>query len=233
MNSIKSLRVPGFVLITLILLVGCQSIPRRKGVDRSILTNVPCAAPCWQGIIPGQTTADEAFEILTKLGYKPHRGEWGSYIGWYSPAGYPKKVLKRGANSLDSLQIAGPIAYLKIGLEFDLSAKGMLDKYGLPERYQVYETMGTLLEGGHTPIVVVLFYYVQQGLIFEAWIPVSVPPGETVTMGSNMTLDWIYYLPPTSIEHLMRDNPRLGRVIPEGEPLQNWQGFPIEFQRAK
>jgi len=28
--------------------------------DRSILTDEPCAAPCWHGIIPSQTTEEEA-----------------------------------------------------------------------------------------------------------------------------------------------------------------------------
>jgi hypothetical protein len=224
-----------FLVVVLLILsgmVGGCALRRPAPVDRSILTDAPYAAPCWQGIVPGQTTADEAFQILTELGHRPRRGEWGSYIGWYSAAEYHDDELMHGPNSLDSLQIAGPIAYLRTAVEFELSARDILHKYGLPEAYRVYESMGTLSEGGHTPIVVVLLYYVQQGLLFESWILISVPPGETVTIDADMKLDWIYYLPPTSAERLMEDNPRLKRVISEDKPLQDWHGFPIEYRRS-
>lgn len=42
---------------------------RESITDRSLFTGLPCAPPCWQGIVPGETTAEEAMQILRASPY--------------------------------------------------------------------------------------------------------------------------------------------------------------------
>jgi hypothetical protein len=42
---------------------------RESVTDRSLFTGLPCAPPCWQGIVPGETTAEEAMQILRASPY--------------------------------------------------------------------------------------------------------------------------------------------------------------------
>jgi|GEM_PF-5998382 len=41
----------------------------KASVDRSLMTDIPCAAPCWQGIVPGITDSSQALEILKDSSY--------------------------------------------------------------------------------------------------------------------------------------------------------------------
>jgi hypothetical protein len=216
MHHTRFSRKWGVVSFLLILLEGCAWNIQEKSVDRSILTDSPCAAPCWQGITPGETTTEAAFDILTELGYEPHLGKDGNYVSWHSPAGYPADGYARGANELLSSKVSGRIQYIRVGLEFRLSLETVLGKFGPPGKYLVHETEGTLTEGGHAAVTRVLLIYAGQGLIFEGWMP-------TFSIDPEMTLDWVYYFPPTSIDHFRHDIPELEQRIPWKELLQDWQ----------
>lgn len=231
MNLVKRLLLLALVLTVLSLLTSCQSELEEKAPDRSILIDDPCAAPCWQGITPGQTTIDEAFDILTELGYSPYLDETNRYIAWSTPDNHASDVFVRGVSVASSRRTGEDVTLLSLGLEFDLSLKEVLDKYGPPEKYQVYETMGNLGEGAHAPVLFALFYYTQLGLIFESRILISEPPGQTITTDSDTVLDWIYYFPPTSIERLTDDIPQLEQRISQRAPMTDWQGLPITYQR--
>lgn len=54
--------------VLLLLVAGCLPQPSLRSEtllhDDSLLTGEPCAAPCWENIIPGETTFTEAVEML-------------------------------------------------------------------------------------------------------------------------------------------------------------------------
>ncbi|MBZ0275387.1 MAG: hypothetical protein K8I60_04550 [Anaerolineae bacterium] len=59
--------LPG--LVTLVFLVAaCAPAPEMRNAkflhDDSLITNDPCTAPCWRGIIPGETQWSDALNIL-------------------------------------------------------------------------------------------------------------------------------------------------------------------------
>lgn len=57
-------------LLALIGLVACASLnPPTPPNDQDWLKKQPCAAPCWEGITPGVTTAEDAFKILQQNAY--------------------------------------------------------------------------------------------------------------------------------------------------------------------
>jgi hypothetical protein len=54
-----------FVLLAFVLIViGCNSSTE---VDRSFLTKIPCAAPCWYGLTPGVSVLDDVYNVLEQL----------------------------------------------------------------------------------------------------------------------------------------------------------------------
>ncbi len=225
-----SLRVITALATIFGLLTSCHSPMRKTVVDRSILTDDPCAAPCWQGIVPGQTTVDEAFDILTELGYRPQRCEVGNCIAWTSTT-TSETMFGRAANLASASRTVDPVSFVSMGLESEISLGEVLDKYGPPDKYQAYETTFTLLAGGHARGVMLVLYYVQRGFILEAWMLVSEPSGKTVTADADVTLDWVHYFPPTTTERLSDGIPQLKRRFRWDGPLHDWQGLgPIEVR---
>lgn len=72
MNAAEVRTKVGLLTALLAFITGCQ-VTLEQPSDRSILTDEPCPAPCWQGIVPGETTIDEAVAILDALGMDYHR----------------------------------------------------------------------------------------------------------------------------------------------------------------
>ena len=53
------------LFIALLVFYGCVSESEERGpLVQDLLNDTPCDAPCWQGIVPGQTTGQEAIDIL-------------------------------------------------------------------------------------------------------------------------------------------------------------------------
>jgi hypothetical protein len=105
---------------------------RRTLADRSLLTDVPCAAPCWQGIIPGITTPSQALEILENSSYvKQSSIRVGSRNGsgratWYwSVPGF------QGENELtweDNI-----VQDISLSIAYELTLSEVIDRFGPPE----------------------------------------------------------------------------------------------------
>lgn len=62
------LLLPGLLALVLLAAAACSPPPELRDQnllnDRSLVTGEPCAAPCWRGIIPGETTWSDALTIL-------------------------------------------------------------------------------------------------------------------------------------------------------------------------
>jgi hypothetical protein len=59
------IRLLALSFIILLSLSACTST--RFGIDSSLFTEEPCKAPCWQKLIPGQSTNQDVEEFLTNL----------------------------------------------------------------------------------------------------------------------------------------------------------------------
>lgn len=105
---------------------------RKTLVDRSLLTDVPCAAPCWQGIVPGTTTSSQALEILENSPYvKQGSIRTGSRDGsgratWYYtiPGFYGENEITWEDNIVQDISLS--IAY-------EMTLSDLIDKFGSPE----------------------------------------------------------------------------------------------------
>lgn len=136
--------------------------------DKSIITDIPCAAPCWQGIKPGATmTADEVIHVLDALSTveTPWRPT-SSTIAWY----WNQPPWKRTMYNSVYLE-NGLVETIRLSIDFDLTVKQIVDKYGIPDA-------ATASEAGlpeHRYINLNLFYPTR-GLTFSAEIlPLDLP----------------------------------------------------------
>jgi hypothetical protein len=222
----KWLSLGGVVLMLVALLGGCHLGRRAAPIDRSILTDDPCAAPCWQGIVPGETTAAEAWDILTTLefidhDYYPYRGKTGErsvgWITWRTPAcDDPAKVS-------DVYVYDGVVTQISVALDFELTLQEVLGKYGTPDKLLSFQ------RGVERITNYIHFYYPQQGLIFVSWAD-PVPPSEPFMLEAKTPITVVYYFAPTSMARLFDELPQYKRRLPFGqEHLLDWQGLgPIE-----
>jgi len=67
---------------------------RNALVDDSLLSDIPCAAPCWQGVVPGETSRSQAMQILRDSSYvrddsleEAGTTEGGGVTWWWSIPG--------------------------------------------------------------------------------------------------------------------------------------------------
>jgi hypothetical protein len=63
-----SLRILTQALLAVILLAACLP-PLPPVQDESLIDDGACAPPCWQGAVPGQTSTEEAGQILRSLSF--------------------------------------------------------------------------------------------------------------------------------------------------------------------
>jgi hypothetical protein len=76
LSSFKRARAVVTLLMGSGLLIACQqkcdtSFPYYQedllNVDKSLITGDPCSPPCWHQLVPGESTEEEALEILQDL----------------------------------------------------------------------------------------------------------------------------------------------------------------------
>lgn len=164
LSSSKRLTLVGIIAILLcVLILVVWRLQQYRWVDRSIITGVPCAPPCWQGITPGVTQMDEALEILSNSPYIETGSikragtdiSGGCTWRWRSPGRRMQPGLNWQTGIVDTIQM---------GLTFNLTVQEVTDKFGLPEAVSA-------VEGGqpeHWYWIIVL-HYPSQGVEFKAY----------------------------------------------------------------
>lgn len=219
----KLLKKLGIMAIMLILMGGCELTSQKPAVDRSILTDDPCAAPCWQGIVPGQTTIDEALNILDTLGVDYMR--FDNEVQWHSESYYRGDGFAFAGNVLYGPEYGDStsVTLLRIGLEFELTLQEVLDKYGPPKKFQAYGVDLPVLPDGHVNGIVVSFFYPERGVVFQAWLHGTRP----ASIESDTTLKAVHYFAPTTMEQLFVQVPRMKTYLrgDTWKDLQDWQGL--------
>lgn len=116
-------------------------------VDTSLITGDPCEPPCWQGLVPALSTESEVRETLATLPHVdtlsirrlPH--EDGSVdIIWDSSISYQQYADGSTQRTDGAIGLSdGTVSYISIPLEFELSVQELVDLFGEPDGYFVYE----------------------------------------------------------------------------------------------
>jgi hypothetical protein len=186
--------------------------------DRSILTDEPCAAPCWQGIVPSQTTEEEAIRILENNPFvSGHdvgcvRSEFRETV-----CSWRARHWRGGSNHLYIRE--GVVQLMYITPKINLTLGQVVGKYGSPEK--VHTDIG----GRERLVYCFHLYYPSKGLVFISQTPIE--SGEKEVSGekeASVTEDWtvssIDYFAPTSLEGYLE-------ALTPDLSVEDWHGFGV------
>lgn len=153
----------GCTLVSLGALASCA----RTVIDRSLLTSDPCGPPCWQGIVPGTSPAEDAAQVLAGSAFVApdslRRQELDGKLAlltWASSSG------AEGINSMSFCNDRVWTVHLVLG--YGLTAEEVIARFGEPEGMQI--------AGGSLPedtSLSVFLNYPDLGIRLEAAVPIE------------------------------------------------------------
>jgi hypothetical protein len=223
--------------VLLIVLSGCRcaetlpsqflpSVQDPAGVDRSLLTGEPCEPPCWQGLVPGESTTGDVLATLEDLPFAD-----SDSILFSTHEGFENVVW---LSSASDLQFAGSIGlhhgrvyHIFIRLEYELTLQELVAAMGEPAGYFVYDS---LPPDGVCHTYEIHFVWPEHGLTarlaFQPSSPISqnqqlLPPDMLVVTSAD------YFQPGASpVEYLVAIGASEETAQEEYERyFQEWQGF--------
>lgn len=163
-------------------------------VDDSLLSDMPCAAPCWQGITPGETSRSQAMQILMDSPYiytesveEAGNSEVGGVTWWWSVPGRRLQPSIRWQNDI--------VQQITLGLTYDLTVDQVVSKFGPPDALHV----GTGGVPEHSYWVVDV-YYTARGIQVKAYTPEFSDALETST-----EVGVVIFFAPCSLEERVVD----------------------------
>jgi len=176
--------------------------------DMSLLTDEPCAAPCWQRIVPGVSTAEDARRVLETCVYvsegsysEERQGRQTKLLLWH-PADCPE--------CLNSITFQDDVVFtINLKVTYSLKAEQILEKYGPPEGMTV--GIGGLPEWQY---IAVGMHYPSKGLTFVASVPLQEPRIEPTTVIASAS-----YYSPTSFDDPTFMGPDFLHLV------KPWQGY--------
>jgi|GEM_PF-2456422 hypothetical protein len=173
---------------------------------RSIITDLPCAPPCWYGIVPGMRIERE--EIIRLLETVPNVGTiWEP--SWVRVAWHWERVPweRVGYNEI-ALTTDYRVQMIMLSIDFELTVEELLNKYGLPEITTA--SVGPIPEDAY---VALFLHYPARGLVF---VETRLDYLQPVLEPTSRVYSVIYTVPAESAEDW-----RFGADI----HLQPWPGY--------
>ena len=157
--------------------------------EKNILSDFPCAPPCWQGITPGTPMeAEQVTQILEEMpavGYiSQHSLPEGTEIRWWWKS-RPWQQTETGPNSI--FLVEGIVHDISLSVNSELTVEDILNKYGIPEA-TIYGSPPLPEE----PYMWMTLVYPTRGLQFRAEIITRNDP----VIKPSTRISEILYLPP-------------------------------------
>ncbi len=167
-------------------------------VDKSLVTDKPCAPPCWYEIKPGETSVSETQRILSSLPFvKEADPLYSNEILWRNDWG-------GGYILFDDSDKVKEISYT---LEYDVEVKDLVAKKGIPGGFLMFP--GGPHEGSND-LGEIQIYWPNEGLI--ARVPIRnmyIPDYATSPpIRPNTRIDGVIYVQaPVDLTSIMRAHP--------------------------
>jgi hypothetical protein len=186
--------------------------------DNELLQSSKCKPPCWNGIIPGLTSAEEATSILMEVPavitstvrrYSPYYGPYPNGIGW------SMKNAKGGA-----VELSNDISRI-IELNGKFTLRGIIDLYGEPDQVVLAPHYYPYLINWYTLII-----YQQKGIIAISILEDN--NHNEVYIKQSTDVETIVFLDPTDIVRYIGryvDSYLSGKYISIEQIMQPWNGY--------
>jgi len=187
----------------LITLSGCKG----NNIDTDLMIEETCHPPCWNSIIPGETSEDQAIEILHQLELE-NKGILKiseSNISWYSNDGKSYVI-----------QVNKAVVQIRFEVKAT-SLEKLIEQFGQPNGFIV-------IPGRHNGFALTL-YYPQSGLAFLAQGSKSWGLSSKRAVTRDMPITYAYFVAPSDIRGMLtviHGVEWVDKLLPE---LKDWTGY--------
>lgn len=225
--------LPKFRILSFLALVFCYACSYRAQepgpLTRDLITETPCTVPCWQGIVPGQTTEQEAIDILFSdlrpeyvrdpQIYREDR-DMGTTIRWMTkgakvpPALPPPGHWPLSEAPWNEVRIRDDVVdRIYLTLDAGLTAQMVIEEWGTPSQFSagVYGVDYLVARAG--------LLYPEQGVSFSVYLD---PRDDPLELRPDSQVVGATLYPPVPTEQWLANMRTPGK-------LYDWPGFgPID-----
>lgn len=218
------LLVVGIIAIMLFVVWFIQQFTARH--DRSLLTETPFMTPGWHGIVPGQSSQEEAWRILERSSYVRRASIWMTEIE--NPSTMISKVIHWDNKSLDLLPCHGAVCnrmmiagdkvlLIEVVLGYEVRATQIIEHYGAPQ--QIIRCHQE--DGSGTPYTAIYLWYGNEGLALQSRGAYSAYEGLLVP---ESYVTEVYYFRPVELAQFID---QFGRDIYlcQDPQIEGWAGY--------
>lgn len=196
-------------------------------LDRSLVTGEPCSPPCWQGIVPGVSTVDDAIETLLSDrsvdSDSIRRFDWQGHDGWETIDW--RSSISDLPFSAGRIRLNGDnVSLVSVTLEYELDLADLVDIYGDPDGYYVVESYTP--NGCYSYAVDVV--WLEDGLAASVYTTVAnqLAEGEQVVAEDHLVVqDVSYYHPTLEAQDYLAASGVTLNTPPSSFTFQEWQSF--------
>lgn len=189
-----------------------------------------CKPPCWQGLVPGQSTGKEAEKSMEQL----RASGWASHIDGDPSGGYD--IRPSPYTHMGSIQMTisnDTVRRIYGTIRFDYSVGKLTEQFGDPEWLYVVNGVGKAQRSCAdwqapnipVPSAPVHVLYPQQGL----WFLILVPENGLGLICPEMKVTAFAYYPPRSIGEVLTDKDLTTLIVAlsgvKEQDLTKWHGF--------
>lgn len=208
------------ILLAVLISIYLWRTAQLKLVDDSLLSDTPCAAPCWQGIVPGETSRAQAMQILRDSPYvfddsleESGTSELGRVVWrWCVPG---RRLHPNISWQNDTVQ------EITLGLTYDLTVDQIVSKFGEPEALSA-------VSGGvpEFPYWIIDLYYPDKGIQFTAYTE-----GIDSLLEATTEVGAVFYFAPTTLEARVAHDYSSDNLFSYAMNLMRpWQGYGDLFE---
>jgi hypothetical protein len=198
-------------------------------LDRSLTTGEPCMPPCWQGLVPGESTEEDVMAVLETAPFV----EGGSIMRAQTSDG-DEATIRWGSSASDLRTSAGVIyitngrvSLIDIQIEYRLTRQELVSIIGEPDGYFVLEIQHS---GPRCFSYSVPFIWLEEGFVAGPSLTRRdpVPKGEDLLSPDMFFIEYAYYSSPFSrpMDALMGTGlDEASAQLAEAKTYREWQGF--------
>lgn len=174
-----------------------QALDPTEG-DTSLVTGEPCAPPCWQGLLPGESTKQEALQTLEKLSFVD-----GDTIGVRVPVSpFEGRELIEWMHGSGQIVVDNEvIRSIAVDLFYDLELQRLVEVKGEPAGYfaWLFPPPDNISIGPICISATVEFVWPEEGLAAEMAFDTRYPPrrsGRLLSPSDTLYVQRLVYSPP-------------------------------------
>ncbi len=203
------------VLLAIFLWLGTKYAESQKQIvqtrlTETVMTRESCPLPCWQGIVPGQTTNSQLLEFLKtkqKVDHTTPEESGGSIRQEFSWQDLSINIIGRAYVKDNRVQALS----VRVLPGFQLTFGDLIQRYGAPEQVEP----GAYLFGQEQAGAAIDFYYPQIGAAFASNAEAQSATGQAIVR-PELAVVYIFLFPAGSIETMRATS-------------MEWSGFSILF----